>query len=175
MAGSLIKIAETEITSSTASVTLTGIDSTYDVYMVKFFKVLGTSGNNNLEARVTESGTANSTSNYDFAHKKLDATGSFSNQSTTNNAEFQLNIQVGNDTSDGEQNNGILYIFNANNSSEYTFITTETVFLNPFSGGLNGSQGGGAFTSASTVDGINIFFSTGNIDSGTFTLYGLKK
>ena len=32
MAGSLIKITETEITSSTASVTLTGIDSTYDVY-----------------------------------------------------------------------------------------------------------------------------------------------
>ena len=34
MAGSLIKIAETTVSSAVASVTLTGIDSTYDVYKV---------------------------------------------------------------------------------------------------------------------------------------------
>ena len=170
----LIQVATNTVTSAVSSVSLVGIDSD-DVYMLAFNQVIGSSGNNNLEMRFTESGTANTTSNYDFAHKKLDATGSFSNQATTNNAEFQLNIQVGNDTSDGEQNNGILYIFNANNSSEFTYITTETVFLNPFSAGLNGSQGGGVFTSASTVDGVNIFFSTGSIDSGDFVLFGLKK
>ena len=32
MAGSLIKIQETTVSSAVASVTLTGIDSTYDVY-----------------------------------------------------------------------------------------------------------------------------------------------
>jgi len=175
MAGSLVKITETTVSSATASVTLTGIDSTYDVYMLKFFRVLGTSGNNNLEMRVTESGTPNTTSNYDWVAKKLDATTTFSNQNVTNLDHFYLNIQVGNDTADGEQSNGILYIFNANNSGEYTFYTQETVYLNPFSGGLNGAQGGGVFTSASAVDGVNIFFSSGNIDSGTFTLYGLKK
>ena len=175
MAGSLIKIAETTVSSATASVTLTGIDSTYDVYMLKFYQVIGTSGNNNLEARVTESGTPNTTSNYDLAYKKLDATASFTNGYATNLNHFIFQSQVGNDPLFNEQNNGIAYIFNANNSSEYTFITQETVYLNPFSGGLNGSQGGGVFTSASAVDGINIFFSTGNIDSGTFTLYGLKK
>ena len=186
MAGSLIKIDEFSISSAVASVILGGgssgssglnvsIDSTYDVYMLKFFNVLGTSGNNNLEMRVTESGTPNTTSNYDWVAKKLDATTSFGNQNVQNLDHFYLNIQVGNDTSDGEQNNGIAYIFNANNSSEYTFYTQETVYLNPFSGGLNGAQGGGVFTSASAVDGLNIFFSTGNIDSGTFTLYALKK
>jgi hypothetical protein len=35
MAGSLIKIEETTVSSAVASVTLTGIDSTYDVYMVR--------------------------------------------------------------------------------------------------------------------------------------------
>ena len=34
MAGSLIKIDEEIVSSAVASVTLTGIDSTYDVYMV---------------------------------------------------------------------------------------------------------------------------------------------
>ena len=35
MAGSLIKIAETTVTSAVSSVSLVGIDSTYDVYMVR--------------------------------------------------------------------------------------------------------------------------------------------
>src|SRR5210317_609209 len=175
MAGTLIKIDEEIVTSAVASVTLTAIDSTYDVYMVRFNNVIGTSGNNNLEVRVTESGTPNTTSNYDFAHKELDATGAFDNRSATNSDHFQVNIQVGNDPLFNEQSNGVMYIFNANNSGEYTFLTYETVFLNPFSGGLYGSQGGGVFTSASTVDGLNIFFSTGNIDNGNFVMYGLSK
>ena len=54
-------------------------------------------------------------------------------------------------------------------------LETASVYQSAFSGGLNGAQGGGVFTSASAVDGVNIFFSSGNIDSGTFTLYGLKK
>ena len=170
MAGQLLQVATNTVTSAVSSVSLTGIDSD-DVYMVAFNQVIGSSGNNNLEMRVTESGTANSTSNYDWAAKKLDATGSFANQNSQNLDHFYLNIQVGNDSAFNEQNNGIVYIYNANNSSEYTFYTQETVYLNPFSGGVNGAQGGGVFTSASTVDGVNIFFSSGNIASGTFTLF----
>ena len=34
MAGSLIKVAETTVSSAVASVTLSGIDSTYDVYKI---------------------------------------------------------------------------------------------------------------------------------------------
>jgi hypothetical protein len=37
MAGSLIKIDEEIVTSAVASVSLLGIDSTYDVYMVKYY------------------------------------------------------------------------------------------------------------------------------------------
>ena len=170
MAGKLVQVATNTVTSAVASVTLTGIDSD-DVYMLVFNQVIGSSGNNNLEMRVTESGTPNTTSNYDWAVKKLDATTTFANQSVTNLDHFYLNIQVGNDPADFEENEGIVYIYNANNSSEYTFISQETVYLNPFTAGLNGGQGGGVFTSASAVNGVNIFFSTGNISSGTFTLY----
>jgi hypothetical protein len=38
-----------------------------------------------------------------------------------------------------------------------------------------GTQGGGVYTQTTTVDGVSISFDTGNIDAGTFTLYGLKK
>jgi len=39
MAGSLIKIDEAIVTSAVASVSLLGIDSTYDVYMVRYNNV----------------------------------------------------------------------------------------------------------------------------------------
>ena len=74
----------------------------------------------------------------------------------------------------GKTFNGHCYIFNANNSSEYTFITVENGYLAD-DGTFLGEQGGGVYTQTTTVDGVNISFDTGNIDAGTFKLYGLKK
>ena len=73
MAGSLIKIDEEIVTSAVASVTLTGIDSTYDVYKVVLRDIQGDTDIQSLKVRVTASGTAQSTSNYDYAKKTLRA------------------------------------------------------------------------------------------------------
>ena len=77
-------------------------------------------------------------------------------------------------TATGESSNFVQYIFYANNSSEYTFMTKEVAELNS-TPELVGQQGGGVFTSTSTVNGINFFMDSGNIDVGNFKLYGLKK
>ena len=69
MAGSLIKIAETTVSSAVASVTLTGIDSTYDVYKVVLSDIATDTDNVFLETRVTVSGTPDTTANYDKAYK----------------------------------------------------------------------------------------------------------
>ena len=67
MAGSLIKIAESTVTSATANLTLTGIDSTYDVYMLSINNVVASADGKQLTIRVTASGTAKDTSDYDQA------------------------------------------------------------------------------------------------------------
>ena len=171
MAGSLIKIDEEIVTSAIASVTLTGIDSTYDVYMLQIANALP-SVNAGLFIRATESGIANSTANYDYAQKSLRTDVAFSNVSNTNQNQWWLSFaNVG--TSQGE--NGTVFIFNANNSSEYTFFTTEPSSFTS-SSVLYGGQGGAVFTVTSTVDGVYLAFNnSANITSGTFTLYGLKK
>ena len=172
MSGSLIKIAETTVSSGVASVTLTGIDSTFDVYMVKI-NGLSPDTAENLECRVTESGTANTTSNYDFAGKGLKTSGTFENNSGANATQWDISDSFINATT--EKNfNAIIYIFNANNSSEYTFITFET---SHFAGSeLYGNQGGAVFTSTSSVDGLLFQIdASNNIDAGQFVLYGLKK
>ena len=174
MAGSLIKINEAIVTTATPSVTLTGIDSTYDVYMVAFTNVLGTSEPTNFSLRFTESGTANSTSNYDFASKEMKTSAGFSNRIGTNQNRAFFNLFTGSTATEDTQQ-GILYIYNANNSSEYTFYTCETVFGNAAGGALQGHQGGGVMTVQSSVDGIYFQQDSGNIASGSFSLYGLAK
>ena len=169
--GSLIKIDEEIVTSAVASVTLTGIDSTYDVYMVRFNNWNAVNDNVTGYIRLTASGTANTTSNYDFASKNLDATTTFGNTSSTNQDKFDI---VNSGTATGEISNAILYLFNFNNASEYSFMTIEATLRNA-SGTLKGHQGGGVLTVTEANDGVEFFFSSGNIASGTFTLYGLKK
>jgi len=172
MAGALVKIDE-KIASSDSSVTLTGIDSTYDVYLLVINNMHPSVANANLGIRVTEGGTANTSSNYDGAYKFLRTASSFGNTALPNEDKFGVGSYIGaGDT--GDRAVGVHYIFNAPNSSEYTFITTERV-QTAESNELTGEQGGGVFTVASAVDGVHIFISSGNMETGTFSLYGLKK
>tara|TARA_A100001391_G_scaffold140070_1_gene98111 strand:+ start:1724 stop:2239 length:516 start_codon:yes stop_codon:yes gene_type:complete len=171
MAGSLIKIAETTVSSATASVSLVGIDSTFDVYKVVYDNVQCDTDAQNFRIRVTKSGSADTTSNYDQAYKKLDSSTTFGNRSNTNQSYWETE-ELG--TATQEQNNGVLYLFNFNNSSEYSFITVEESTFNTAQQ-LTGRQGGGVHTVASASDGIQFLMESGNIDNGTFTLYGLKK
>lgn len=185
MAGSLIKIDEFTISSAVASVILgggssgssglnTSIDSTYDVYMVRYNNVQPVTDATNLRVRFTVSGTADNSSNYDRAFKRLLANTTFSNISSTN--QDHLRMSGGNTgTGTSETNNGIVYLFNFNNASEYSFVTSEEQNWGADTV-LRGNQGGGVLTVAQACDGIEFFFLSGNIDTGaTFTLYGLKK
>ena len=167
MAGSLIKIQETTVTSAVASVTLTGIDSTYDVYMVKVNQMESVNDNVNPFLRFTVSGTGDSSANYDYAFKNLRTDSSFGNEAVTNDNEINLD-NIG--TGTGEQFNCVMYLFNFNNASEFSFITLEAVNRNS-SGILKGRQGGGVLTVAQATDGVRIINDSGNFTSGTFTLY----
>ena len=174
MAGSLVKIDEEIVTSAVSSVTLTGIASRFHVYKVVLSDVQGTSDSVSFKERFTVSGTAQSTSNYDYAAKTIRDTGSFSNNSATNGTELFVNTQTAMGTGTGETLQGVRYLFNFNNASEYSFCTMEMVFLD-FDVSARGGQGGGVYTVAEAHDGVNYFFASGNIASGTFSLYGLKK
>ena len=174
MAGSLIKIDEEIVSSAVASVTLTGIDSTYDVYMVKMNNVQLDTDTKSIQYRFTVSGTAQSTANYDYAHKVLRSNTSFANESATNQTQAFINSYTGTGTGTGETTQSILYLFNFNNSSEYSFVTKEQVTVD-FNARLIGGQGGAVYTVAEAHNGIHFFPNSGNIATGTFALYGLKK
>ena len=173
MAGSLIKIDEEIVTSAVASVTLGGSnwDSSYDVYMVQITNFAPVNDDVSAYMRITKSGTADSTSNYDSAFKLFKANTTFTNNSDTN--EDKINFgNVGTGTSEGV--NATLLLFNFNNTSEYSFATVESTILNS-SQQLNGKQGGFTHTVESASDGLFFYMASGNIASGRFSLFGLAK
>jgi len=177
MAGSLIKIQETTVTSAEASVTLSGISSTYDVYMVKINNVThdhttAASANMRFTKDVLGTPTPVISANYQRALKELRVDQAFSNAYVSVNATAVFLEDTGDLAN--EQYNSILYLFNFNNSSEYSFCTYEGQAINS-DGNLRGRQGGFSLNIAEEHNGIQFYFSSGNITSGTFTLYGLKK
>ena len=171
MAGSLIKIDEEIVSSAVASVTLgaSNWDSSYDVYMVMLNNVT-VSASNTIDIQFLVSGTADTSANYDYVAKNLWSGGTFANNSGANANDIPFGNTI--NTGTNKQANAILYLFNFNNASEYSFITFEETSANP---DLVGRQGGGVLTVAQATNGVLIKAGTDNINSGSFVLYGLKK
>ena len=173
MAGSLVLINEVTVTSG-ATMTITGIDSTYDVYLLQMNDVVADTDNKDLRFRFTVSGTADSSANYDYAAKELRTDMAFEDRSNTNKEWIQTNISGGG-TGTGEAIVGTIYAFNFSNASEYSFVTLE-INNYDFDPRIMGWQGGAVLTETQATDGFTFFWES-DVDfaSGNFKLYGLKK
>jgi len=167
MAGKLVQVATETVTSAVSSLDLIGT-TTDDVYMLTGANIECSTATAYIQLRFTESGTPNTSANYDGAFKLIRAYNTFLNRTNLNSNHIELTRLA--QGSGANTSNFIVYIYNANNSSEYTFVTNEAVALTS-SASTEGSAGGSVFTSASQVNGVNLFFNTGNIAGGTFTLY----
>ena len=170
MAGKLVQVDSNTVTSAVSSVTLTGIDDD-SVYMVALTNIQGSSDVQSLKVRVTASGTGQSTSNYDYAKKTFRANASYSNNTATNQTEVFVNTQLAMGTGTQETLQGIQYLYSFNNSSEFSFASDELAFRSYDSGSLMGGQGLWVYHYDEAHDGVTYFMSSGNIVSGTFTLY----
>ena len=174
MAGSLVLIEKTTLGSGTASVTLDGIDSTYDVYMIRVSNVQPVTDNKNIICNITKSGSADTTSNYDIVGQGFISTGAFGDEGGNNASSFTIGASLGNGT--GEKLNGLLYLYNFASSSEYSMILVESCSLN-LTPAVTGYQSAVVHTVTSASDGIKFAMeSSVNINTGAeFALYGLKK
>jgi hypothetical protein len=185
MAGSLIKVDEFTISSAVASIILGGgssgssganvsIDSTYDVYLFTTTNSDVSVDNSNILLRVTKTSdnSADTTANYDNAYKLLSPSFDFSNQANTNMTSFQH--LGGSGTGTNESGVATAYLFNWANTNEYSFMTWETNIYNQ-TPALFSAKGGQVHTVAQSNNGIQILMNTGNLTSGTFTIYGLRK
>ena len=177
MAGSLI-LLDSATASNSASVSLgaSNWNTGFDVYKVVLNDVTNSSTGSyySLFARVLTSGSAQSDSNYDNVHKGLWANGSFQNVVYNNQTSWSISGTGMDNNGTSESFNGVLYLFNFNNASEYSFITLEASLVNA-DGQLYGFQGANVKTTTEANNGIQFFYSSENILSGNFQLFGIKK
>ena len=167
----LSQVATNTVTNATAYVDLVGT-TTDDVYMISIVGMTIDTDNRTPALRVLASGSPKTT-NYKGAHKNLYANADFAlgYYQTASSTGDQMYISTNNGTGTGEALNGIIYLFNFNDSSSVSSLTYEMSVFDK-DARLAGRQGGGVNTTEEAHNGIRVFLDgTGNIDGGTFTLY----
>ena len=119
MPGSLILI-DSDTASSSSSISLTGMSSTYDVYVATIENLTHSAAAYDY-VRFTVSGSADTSSSYDRAYKNLRADTSFGDITSTNQTSIDLGTTG---TASNESMNLTQYLFNFHNASEYSFISS---------------------------------------------------
>ena len=179
--GNLVFISE-QTASSSASVEFTsGIDSTYPIYKFEFINIHAGTADANFQFDTSDDGgstynTSKTTTSFRAKHKE-DGTNTAleyrANADLANGATYQTiaeNLATGND----DNGNGELYIFNPSSTTFVKhFLCRFTSYQNS-EGGNQDQFTAGYINITSAVDAVLFRFHTGNIDSGTIKLYGIK-
>ena len=167
LGGSLELIAEQTV-SDVANLSMTSIkENVYDVHLLEVIGYNQVSADR-LGMQFFESGTRESASVYQYAYQYGYYSGAFGENSSTGNNHIKICPDEG--TASTDTSSAYCYIYNAGNSSKYTFTSQQLV-------GTDFMRfGGGVLPQASTVDGIRFTGAGGaNLSSFNIKLYGVKQ
>ena len=170
------------VTSNVSNLTIgggssstSGVDfaiNTDEVYLVTANNVYFDS-NDSLRIRWTVSGTNDSSSNYfkSYKAKYHDATFGATGTASSNNLNF--NQTTG--TSGNNAVNMVMYLYNFNNASGYSYCTVENVNRNTAQSRTGVMSGSGVLAENQATDGVYFYADSGNnIASGTFSLFKVR-
>lgn len=179
MRGSLIKIAETTISSGASTFDIGGSDwdNSYDVYKVVLNKIqlTTTTDDARINCRILKSdNSADTTSNYDYAFLGFRSGASFDNLPDTNQDKWQnFNYLFRGGT--GFNSNGSLYLFNFNHAAGFNFLTVEMNSFGYDGDELMGTAGGAVHTVNQLAKGLQFSLTSSTYAGGKCVLYGFKK
>ena len=176
-------LISSQTASGSASIEFTsGIDSTYPIYRFEFINLHPATNNVNLNINFSSDSGSNynvtkTTTFFDAFHTESDSSTGFGyrsgNDLAQSTGEVLLNYNIGAGNENDESSCGEMFLFAP---SSTTFVkhfmivnqsnTHASYSLNEFSAGY--------CNTTSVVDGVRFKMSSGNIDSGTIKLYGIK-
>jgi len=161
------------VSSSTSTVEFTDLKD-FDVHL--FTVTDGTVSDNDkgIAFRVYENGTLESGSVYQTARQICGADGSFSENRSTSNSAFRFANNVKISSIPRSNINGYLYFYNLLDSTKYSFVTQHSSTYSN-ADRLSSLWGSQVLPQASAVNIIQVMaFNTGTIESGNFSLYGIR-
>ena len=173
LGGSLELINTVSFSSVTSTIDFTNIqENIYDVHLVQLTAILNGSGGSFYVRTSQDNGSSfdDTTGDYQHATQRMWSDGNFYESYSNNASAMEIYGQSGNG---GQPTNRYIYIYNAGNSSKYTFITAQS---SSWDAKLKATFGGGVRDNAHTVNAIRFFTNVGGgFLSGTAKLYGIKQ
>lgn len=166
-------LGETQTASSSATIDFTSLSTTYRDFKVVISDVVPVTDNVNLWARVSVAASFKSgASDYMWARTGI-STGAVE-ENAADNSDTKWNVTPVMGSAAGESGSVVFLLFNpadtANRAQGMSdgAITDNTGAMRRI---MSAYRTAGTI-GTSAVDGIQFLFSSGNIESGTFTLYG---
>ena len=176
LGGSLELIEEQTISSAVASLDFTSIKgSKYDVHLLQIGNIIPATDAQPTFLRFSNDGGSSfeAGTNYKYAFQNGGyGSGTFEEHKSTGTSAIYITNNTGNATN--ETINLYCYIYNANNSSEYTYATFQGVFMFT-TANMVMNFGGGVYDTAETINGFQILKNSGNMTQGFAKLYGVKQ
>ena len=181
--GSLVLISTQTASSSSTISFASGIDSTYKEYIVKFFDVHPATDNNtstnyfevNFRDGSTDYDATKTTTIFRAYHFEDASTQALSYETDHDLAQstgFQRIAQgMGNDNDQCVA--GILHLFDPSSTTFVKHFICETNNIHADNASYRWNVAG-YINTTTAIDGIQFKMTTGNIDSGTFKLYGVS-
>ena len=178
--GSLILITATTASSSATVDFTSGISSTYDEYLITLTNVIPATDNQTFLLRVSEdSGSTFKSGATDYKHVSMyqyDFLTVPSGDGSTGAPQIAMaTTGVSNSATRGGVNGEIRFFAPAGTASNKHFAFSLSVGLSSTTGQMNQTGTARFVLDTNAINGIRLFFGSGNIASGAFALYGIKK
>ena len=178
--GGAWNIIGTSVASSSASLTITGLDSTYDTYAIGLSDLIPATDGVVPWMRVGDSsGIDSGSTDYEHFTNALYG-GNAAPTNTTSGGDTKIILWS---TADGDTvgsasgegfGGGILYLHQPGDSSQWSQITGTTCGIGAGSGqSVIGNAVMGTRRAVITLDRVQFLFSSGNITSGRMTIWGI--
>ena len=166
-----LELIETQTISSALANFTTLNENIYNVHLFTLSDMVVTS-QTEFGIRVSDdNGTSYETSTYHFANQRGFASGTFAERKSTSQGSIRLGGDI--TTASNSVLNGYVYVYNAGDSTKYTFTTSHCTFTYGSTYGME--FGSGAYQTASTINALQIGQGIlSAFSSGTISLYGIR-
>jgi len=156
------------------------LDSTYPVYL---FKLINIHGANSQEVNTdfsVDSGSnysqAKTSTFFEAKHSEDDGTTSIAYDTARDLAQSNSGVSLTTNVGNGNDESACaeMYLFNPSSTTFVKHFITRSVYYDENGAGVRNSFGAGYRNTTSAVNAVKFQMDSGNMDSGTIKLYGIK-
>ena len=178
-AGGAWNLIGTVVASSDATITVTGLDSTYDTFAIQLSDIVPATDSAVPFLRVGDSGGVDSAaSDYSYATWGVDSNETWVMVGITDETAAEIKLSTGEAARDpgsaaGEGLGGMLFLHRPGDGTTKPMISGNVVTLVENVGSLVALTVTGSRNAVITLDRIQFLFDTGNVATGRLTVWGI--